>query len=147
MKGIKGSLMEEPTTVQYGRSSAYDIHYHLVWTTKYRFKGLNSEEQTFTKNLIVVLAERFELTIDSLEVMENHVHLLFSAKPKYAITDIVKNLKGNTARALFKQYPDMATRIPDKHLWAHSYYISTVGHTDTTTVHDYIESQWKRDDR
>lgn len=45
------------------------------------------------KDILVSIARVGDITIEEMEVMPDHVHLLISFKPKYAPTDVVKSLK------------------------------------------------------
>ena len=68
------------------------------------------------------------MDIQEMEVMSDHVHLLCSFKPKYSITDVVKNLKGASARLFLKAHLEIRKAMfwGDK-LWAPSYYVGSVG--------------------
>jgi putative transposase len=95
------------------------------------------------KTLICKCAKAGDFNIEMLEVMLDHVHLLISFKPKYAPTDIVKYIKGYTAREFFKVHPD--TRKQDfwgGHLWSNSYFMSTLGNMSKDVVKQYIENQY-----
>ena len=68
-----------------------------------------------------------------------------SFKPKYAPTDIVKNLKGYTARAFFKKHPEIKhQKLLGGHLWSNSYYMSTLGNMSKDVVERYIQNQYMR---
>lgn len=69
-----------------GRSYVYDLHYHLVWVTKYREKAFNSDEIiNALKNKLLEIADENEIKIEAMEIMPNYVHLLLSAKPKMSV--------------------------------------------------------------
>ena len=85
----------------------YNFNFHLVFVTKYRRKIFDTQEKVNTmKAILQRQATISEVTVSQLEVMPDHVHMLISFKPKYAPSNIVKNLKGASARIWFKQYPE-----------------------------------------
>jgi putative transposase len=115
--------VKEPT---HERSYVYDLHYHIVFVTKYRDKIFTDDVATALKTRINAIADNNDFIIEAMEIMPNHVHLLISAKPKYNITTIVRNLKGNTARWLFEQFPKLKKELRHGHIW-----MGTSGHTPT----------------
>lgn len=136
---IKGAVYE--------RGYVYNFHYHLIWVTKYRREVFTTPELVQEmKDILVKLGELSDVQIDTVEVMPDHVHLLVSFKPKYAPTDIVKALKGGSARLFFKVHPEFkAQKFWGGHLWSNSYYMSTVGDMSRKTVERYIANQYKKE--
>ena len=73
------------------RTSVYDFHFHLVFVTKYRKSIFDTtEKQEELKTLLFSFAEKNGSTIESVEVMSDHVHLVLSFPPKFAPSSIVK---------------------------------------------------------
>lgn len=128
-----------------GRTFVYDLHYHIVWVTKYRNKAFtNTEIVDALKDRFYFIANKNGFRIEAIEIMPNHVHLLVSAKPKLSITDIVKNLKGNSSRWLFQSYPELRDYFWHSHNWSHTYYVGSVGNTNKKTIEEYISTQRRR---
>ena len=97
------------------------------------------------KTLLQSLALEKEITIETMEVMPEHVHLLISFKPKYAPTDIVKYLKGHSAKQFFMVHPEIREHdFWGGHLWSHSYYMSTLGDMSREVVEKYIQNQYNK---
>ncbi|RYZ90118.1 MAG: IS200/IS605 family transposase, partial [Proteobacteria bacterium] len=61
--------------------------------------------------------------------------------PKYSPSDIVKQLKGITARKLFLELPKIKEKLWGGHLWNPSYSIGTVGDMSKDVVLRYIQNQ------
>lgn len=61
--------------------------------TKYRDKAFDPIIQKALKEKLIEIANDNDYTIQAIEVLENHVHLLISAKPVVSITVMVKKLK------------------------------------------------------
>ena len=57
----------------------YDLKYHVVWIPKYRKLILKGCVAEGLKEIFEGIAERYEMEIDTLEVMPDHVHLFLMA--------------------------------------------------------------------
>ena len=88
----------------YEQNYVYNFHFHLVWVTKYRKPAFTTPELVEEmKQLLIKIAQLNEVTIEQMEVMPEHVHLMISFKPKYAASNVVKALKGASARLFLKK--------------------------------------------
>lgn len=127
----------------YERNYVYNFHYHLIWVTKYRRPVFTTETLVSEmKQLLTELADINEIQIEEMEVMPEHIHLLISFKPKYAPADIVKYLKGHSARRFFQMHPEIRNQeFWGGRLWSHSYYMSTLGNMSKDVVERYIRNQ------
>ena len=114
--------------------------------TKYRNLAFTTPELVSDmKKILCLLAEEKELDIEEMEVMPDHVHLLLSFKPKYAPADIVKYLKGHSAKRFFQVHPEIRDHeFWGGHLWSHSYYMSTLGNMSRDVVENYIRNQYSK---
>ena len=110
----------------YGRGYVYSLQYHIVWCTKYRKQILQNGVDTDLKEMLQQLAEEYQFRILAMEVMPDHVHLLLDCRPQFRISDMVKILKGNTARWLFLKRPELKRSLWGGHLWNPSYCAVTV---------------------
>jgi transposase IS200-family protein len=124
------------------RTCIYDFHFHLVFVTKYRKSIFDTTaKQEELKTLLVSFAEKNGSTIESIEVMPDHVHLILSFPPKFAPSSIVKSFKGAAAREWFKLHPEDKQKLYKGHLWAPSFFMQTVGFASRETVMDYVKNQ------
>ena len=82
-------------------------------------------------------------TIIEINTDLDHVHLLISCKPQHYIPDIIKRLKGTSARWLFQLYPELKVQLYGGHLWNPSYFIATVSDTLEENIKEYIINQSK----
>lgn len=138
-------MNEKIPDVIYERNYVYNFHFHLVWCTKYR-KSVFTNPQLVEemKNLLKKIADLNEVTIEQMEVMPDHVHLLISFKPKYSPSNVVKALKGASARLFFQNHPEIKNnKLWGGHLWSHSYYMGTLGNMSKETVEKYIKNQYR----
>ena len=49
--------MNDKERLTYGRTSVYNLNYHLIWGTKYRNKVLKGEIETDLKQLLYDIAD------------------------------------------------------------------------------------------
>jgi len=137
MRKIEGAIHE--------RGYVYNFHFHLVWVTKYRHEAFTTPKLVAEMtDILTKIARLNEVTIEQMEVMPDHIHLLLSFKPKYAPTNVVKAFKGGSARLFFELHPEIkAQKFWGGHLWSPSYFMSTLGDMGKTTVENYIANQRK----
>ena len=127
--------------VIHGRGYVYSLQYHLVWCVKYRRKVLVHEIEQSLKEILIKLCKEHEITIEEIETDKDHIHLLISLKPQQYIPTVVKTLKGQSARRLFKLHPEIKRFLWGGHLWNPSYFIVTVNENTEEQVRRYIQNQ------
>lgn len=129
------------TALTYGRGYVYRIQYHIVWCVKYRKQILTGDIEIVLKEEISRIADELGFTIDAMECMPDHVHLLIRCTPQHYIPTIIKILKGTSARHLFMSHPDLKKFLWGEHLWNPSYFVATVSDNTTAQIEEYIRSQ------
>ena len=82
---------------RYGSHTVFQIEYHFVWVTKYRYKVLTAEVAERVRELVRQVCATFEIRIVKGVVSKDHVHILVSAPPNMAPSEIMRRIKGNTA--------------------------------------------------
>ncbi|RUR76802.1 IS200/IS605 family transposase [Chlorogloeopsis fritschii PCC 9212] len=127
--------------VKHGRGYVYAIEYHIVWCVKYRHQVLEGDITDYLRQLLVETAIQYGFRIETLEIVSDHVHALVSATPQHTIPNIVKVLKGVSARKLFLKFPELKNKLWEGHLWNPSYFVSTVSENTEEQVKKYIETQ------
>ena len=127
--------------VTYGRGYVYTIQYHIVWCTKYRHKILQGKVETSLKEIIQQIAEDNKFRIEEIETDLDHVYLLIDCSPQHYIPNMVKALKGVSARLLFKAHPEIKRQLWDGHLWDPSYFVATVSENTEEQIRAYIKGQ------
>jgi len=79
--------------VKRAKHAVYDLKYHFVWIPKHRKLVLKGPVAESLKTIFYGIAERYELEIDTLEVMSDHVHMFLIVPPKYSPSHVVQILK------------------------------------------------------
>lgn len=125
-----------------GRGYVYSIQYHIVWCVKYRRKVLTTEIENDLFDILNKISKDNNFSIIEINGDLDHVHLLIDCSPQHYIPNIIKALKGVSARLLFKQYGDyLKKKLWGGHLWNPSYFIATVSDNTAEQVKKYIQSQ------
>ena len=131
--------------LEHSRTSVYNINYHIVWSVKYRRKIINPAIETYLKTLAQHIASESGFVVHMFEAGErDHIHCFVSAPPKISISQVVKSLKGTTARKLFAKFPEIRNVLWKGQLWNHSYYVETIGSVSEDNIRRYIEQQDKQ---
>ncbi len=126
--------------------AVFDLKYHVVWTTKYRYKILRGDVAERARDLIRQICAAREVTIIRGAVSPDHVHMLLAAPPQLAPSKLVQFLKGRSSRMLQEEFPALRKRYCGQHLWARGYFCASVGAVDERVIMAYIENQrWDED--
>ena len=130
--------------MHHGRGYVYLIKYHIVWCTKYRRKVLSQEIMKSLIEILNTIATNNGFIIQEVNGTTDHIHLLIECTPQHYIPNIIKALKGVSAKLLLKQYPELKAQLYGGHLWNPSYFVATVSEVTEDNIRDYINSQKER---
>ncbi len=120
--------------------TTYDCKYHLIWIPKYRKKVIYGNLRRYLGEVLRELALQKESNIIEGHLMGDHVHLLISIPPKYAVSQVVGYIKGKSAIHIARTYAGRRQNFTGQNFWARGYFVSTVGR-DEETVKNYIKKQ------
>ena len=121
--------------------SVYDIKYHIIWVTKYRYQVLKGDIAKRLRELLRQGCEARKITIIKGAVGKDHVHMLISCPTDLAPSQIAQYLKGRSSHLIQEEFPELKKRYWGQHLWARGYFCATVGSVDAETIKQYIENQ------
>lgn len=124
----------------------WDCKYHVVFIPKFRRKTLFAELRPHLGEVFKRLARQKESEIQQGHLMIDHVHMMISIPPKYAVSQVVGFIKGKSAIHLARVYAERKRNFVGQHFWARGYYVSTVGR-DEAVIREYIRNQEKEDQR
>ena len=98
------------------------------------------------KELLEEIAQAYDITIEEMEVSQDHVHIFCSFPPRLSITQVVTRFKSLSARAIFQEHPQVKKQLWGGKFWEDGYFARTVGDKVTAEViRKYI--QHHRDDK
>jgi hypothetical protein len=102
----RGSSPREPPSITKGSSAMDDYNslnhtkwkckYHVVFIPKYRRKALFGQLRPYLGELFRRLAEQKESRIEEGHLRPDHVHMMISIPPKYAVSQVIGFIKGHT---------------------------------------------------
>ena len=122
------------------RHSVWECKYHLVWIPKCRRKVLYGQLRRELGEVFHELARQKECRIEEGHLLADHVHVLMSIPPKYAVAQVVGFVKGKSAIHIARNFGRRRRNFTGESFWARGYYVSTVG-KDEAAVRKYIKEQ------
>ena len=124
----------------------WECKYHIVFIPKYRRKVIFGQIRHELGDVFHRLAEQKECTIEEGHLMPDHVHIMISIPPKYAVSQIIGFIKGKSAIHIARTYAGRKRNYVGQHFWARGYFVSTVGR-DEKVIREYIRRQEAEDRR
>src|SRR5271167_464494 len=135
--------MDEHESVNHGK---WECKYHVIFIPKCRRKLLYVELRKYLGEVFRRLAEQKECRIEEGHLMSDHVHMMISIPPKYAVSQVVGYIKGKSAIHLARVYGGKQRNFVGQSFWARGYFVSTVGR-DEAVIREYIKNQEHEDKR
>ena len=126
--------------------SRWECKYHIVFIPKYRKKAIYGQIRKELGEVFRRLARQKECVIEEGHLMLDHVHMMISIPPKYAVSQVVGFLKGKSAIHIARVYAGRKRNYVGQSFWARGYFVSTVGR-DEQVIRDYIRHQEAEDRR
>lgn len=124
----------------------WDCKYHVVFIPKCRRKTLYVQLRQYLGDVFRKLAEQKESRIEEGHLMSDHVHMMISIPPKYAVSQVVGFIKGKSAIHLARLYGETRRNFVGQRFWARGYFVATVGR-DEEVIRNYIRNQEQEDQR
>jgi len=128
---------------RYGSHTVYNIEYHFVWVTKYRYKILQGDIALRLRELVRQTCDAFEIRIISGVVSKDHVHLFVSATPTMAPSEIMRRIKGRSSAKLFEEFPQLKKRYWGRHFWGRGYFCASAGKVTDEMIRSYLEHHFE----
>jgi len=126
--------------------SKWECKYHVVFIPKCRRKTLYGQLRKYLGEVFHQLAGQKESRIEEGHLMVDHVHMLISIPPKYAVSRVIGYIKGKSAIHVARVYGERKRNFVGQHFWVRGYFVSTVGR-DEELIRDYIRHQEREDRR
>jgi putative transposase len=120
--------------------TTYLCNYHVVFCPKYRFRILQGKLGQKVRDWIRKISEWKGVEILEGHISKDHVHLVLSIPPKYAVSEVIGTIKGRVAIRLFKQVPEVRKKYWGRRFWSRGYFVSTIG-VDETIIRRYVQKQ------
>jgi putative transposase len=135
--------MDEPESLSHTK---WERKYHVIFIPKCRRKTLYVELRKHLGEVFRRLATQKESRIEEGHLVPDHVHMLMSIPPKYAVSQVIGFIKGKSAIHLTRVYGERKRNFVGQHFWARGYFVSMVGR-DEASIREYIRNQEQEDRR
>jgi putative transposase len=126
--------------------TSWECKYHVAWIPKYRRKAIYEQLRRYLGSTFRELAIQKESQVIEGHLRIDHVHMLISIPPKYAVAQVVGFIKGKSAIHVARNFMGHRKNFTGQHFWARGYDVSTVGR-DEATIREYIRKQEQEDRR
>ncbi|MCK4358254.1 MAG: IS200/IS605 family transposase [Candidatus Cloacimonetes bacterium] len=116
----------------------HKIWIHLIWSTKEREKMIYPE---LKKKLIYHIKENGkenEIYIDSINGIEDHIHLLIGLNPTQALSKVVNQIKGESSHWINDN-----KLVKGHFFWQEGYAAFSLGESQVKRARKYIYNQEK----
>lgn len=101
--------------------------------------------QYVLEQLYRLCSQKEAIEVLEVNVQVDHIHLVVSIPPKYAVSQFMGYLKGKLALRLFDHFPELRKRYWGQHVWSRGYCVSTVG-LDEERIRKYVKWQTTQDE-
>ena len=122
------------------KHTRWECKYHVVFIPKCRRKKLYQQLRQHLGEVFRQLAQQKESQILEGHLVVDHVHMLISIPPKYAVAQVIGYLKGKSAIHIARTAGGRQRNFTGEHFWARGYFVSTVGR-DEKAIREYIQRQ------
>ena len=126
--------------------SKWECKYHVVFVPKFRKKILYGKVREYLKRVFHELARQKGSEIVGGNIVQDHVHMIISVPPKYAVSEIVGYLKGKSAIGIARRYGNRKRNFNGEKFWARGYAVSTVGF-ELDKIKAYVKNQEQLDEK
>lgn len=123
------------------RHSAYNLHVHLVFITKYRKKVLADNHLQYFKEVVAEICKDFGAELKECNGEGDHVHMLIQYPPTVQLSKMVNNLKSVTSRRMRANFIDLRAAYNKPVLWSRSYFAGSCGGAPLEIIKQYIQNQ------
>jgi len=121
----------------------WECKYHVVWIPKCRKKTLYGQLRKQLGPVLKELAQQKESEIVEGRLVVDHIHMLISIPPKYAVAQVIGFIKGKSAMWVARMC-GRKRNFTGQSFWARGYCVSTTGMNEET-VREYIKKQEEQD--
>lgn len=114
------------------------IYLHIVFSVKGRENLIHKSWQDELHKYICGIVNSKEQKVYAIGGVADHIHVLISIKPNISVSDLVKNIKSNSAR-----WVNDRNLIPNKFRWQEGFGAFSYAESQLSNVIAYINNQEK----
>ncbi|MDQ1327242.1 MAG: REP-associated tyrosine transposase [Candidatus Poribacteria bacterium] len=124
-----------------GSHTTYDLKYHIIWCTKYRYRVLTGEVASRIRELVREVCAANYIEVISGSMSPDHIHLLVSVPPSISLSKVMQYVKGKSSRKVLMEFEHLHKKYWGQHIWARGYFAVTIGNVNEKEIQEYIENQ------
>ena len=121
-----------------GSHSVFELHVHLVWSTKYRKRVLKKDVGYRLRELLRQVCSDQKVEVLSGVVAKEHVHMLVSIPPQVSVSKLVQKLKGKSSFKLQREFASLRKEYWGQRMWARGYFACSTGNVTDDMVKAYL---------
>ncbi len=120
-----------------------DSYYHVWFSTKARRAALEDDEiHDEARRLLVDAARRHGIALMQMQLDADHVHLLVRIAEDQSLPNVMRLLKGSSARQLFIKFPEL--QLDTRSFWQKGYGSRRLTGAELPNVSRYIRTHKER---
>ena len=127
--------------------SVYRTEYHVVWIPKYRRRILNPGVKHYLRKLFPQVLESMPgVEIIEQNIQVDHIHMVMIIPPKYAVSNVIAEIKAKTAGILRKKFAWLGKVYwkEPRIVWSPGFFVATVGLNEARII-NYVKWQQRQD--
>ena len=137
-------IRHNSTNFDKNQNSVYIMYYHLVLVVKYRRKVFDTEISDRAKAIFEYIAPGYGITMEEWNHDQDHVHVMFRAKPATELSKFINAYKSASSRLLKKEFPQIREKLWKDAFWSKSFCLLTAGGAPVEVIRSYIETQGEK---
>ena len=119
--------------------------YHLVWSTKYRFKVLRGQIRLRVRDICRQVCRENEVDILRGVLSSDHVHMFVEIPPHVSVSDFVRRAKGRSSRKIQLEFEHIRKRYWGQRFWGRGYFSTTAGNITEDVIMGYLDRHIRKD--
>jgi putative transposase len=112
------------------------VHLHVIFAVKFREALIKPNIKGRVHSYITAIIQNRGHKMLCINSMPNHVHMLFALRPNESISDLMREVKGNSS-----EWINQSRLCPSKFRWQEGYAAFAVEKQNISRVATYIENQ------
>ena len=124
--------------------SVFFMYYHLILVVKYRRQVFDDPVSERAKEIFCYIAPQYGIILEEWNHDLDHVHIMFRAQPKTALSKFINAYKSASSRLLKKEFPRIREKLWKEAFWSQSFCLLSAGGAPIETIRSYIETQGEK---
>ena len=112
------------------------VYIHAVWSTKHRRRILSQKFEARLHAFIIQQFESMGCTVQAINNVEDHMHVLFHLSRDVALSEVIKQVKGASSRLINTEH-----WTSNRFQWQVGYSAFSVNYNELQGIKQYIRRQ------